>query len=49
MTTKLYKQNKITQKTLHEWNNVKKKKKISNEARRKRIRVDKGFRSLKAL
>lgn len=25
MTTKLYKQNKITQKTLHEWNNVKKK------------------------
>ena len=26
MTTKLYKQNKITQKTLHEWNNVKKKK-----------------------
>lgn len=48
MTTKLYKQNKITQKTLHEWNNVKKKK-ISNEARRKRIRVDKGFRSLKAL
>lgn len=47
MTTKLYKQNKITQKTLHEWNNVKKKK--SNEARRKRIRVDKGFRSLKAL
>lgn len=48
MTTKLYKQNKITQKTLHEWNNVKKKKK-SNEARRKRIRVDKGFRSLKAL
>lgn len=48
MTTKLYKQNKITQKTLHEWNNVKKKI-ISNEARRKRIRVDKGFRSLKAL
>lgn len=47
MTTKLYKQNKITQKTLHEWNKV--KKKISNEARRKRIRVDKGFRSLKAL
>lgn len=46
MTTKLYKQNKITQKTLHEWNNV---KKLSNEARRKRIRVDKGFRSLKAL
>lgn len=46
MTTKLYKQNKITQKTLQEWNNV---KKISNEARRKRIRVDKGFRSLKAL
>jgi len=47
MTTKLYKQNKITKKTLHERNYVKKKK--SNEARRKTIRVDKGFRSLKAL
>lgn len=31
MTTKLYKQNKITQKTLHEWNNVKKKKKAMKQ------------------
>lgn len=33
MTTKLYKQNKITQKTLHEWNNVKKKKAMKQEGR----------------
>lgn len=47
MTTKLYKQNKITQKNSSRVELCKKKK--GNEARRKTIRVDKGFRSLKAL